>query len=188
MSKKLPALVLLSLLGAAEAGAQSHLLFLELQGVAGYSTARKRTIFYSLSREDVMQKPGLGLRLCSQGFRQGPGTSGPSPSRPDWPMTRRGRQGPIPALQRLLDTRQVLPTSGRGTAAPAFGLSSILDSHALLLPTLAMTGYGFDRDWGVGLSKDLAWGNAAASLTAGSGCRSASRGIILQPPVSQKGF
>ena len=38
-----------------------------------------------------------------------------------------------------------------GHSRPALGLSSVLDSHALLLPTLAMTGYGFDRDWGVGI-------------------------------------
>jgi hypothetical protein len=32
-----------------------------------------------------------------------------------------------------------------------------------------MLGYGFDRDWGVGLLRDLAWGDVSASLTTGSG-------------------
>ncbi|HPW18669.1 MAG TPA: hypothetical protein PLP83_09865, partial [Candidatus Aminicenantes bacterium] len=47
--------------------------------------------------------------------------------------------------------------------------SSVLDSHALLLPAPAMLGFGFDRDWGAGADRDTAWGGAAASLTAGSG-------------------
>jgi hypothetical protein len=57
-----------------------------------------------------------------------------------------------------------------GHNRPALGLSSYLDSHALLLPTLAMLGYaGYDRDWGVGAYRDFAWGNAALSVTTASG-------------------
>jgi hypothetical protein len=32
-----------------------------------------------------------------------------------------------------------------------------------------MMGTGFDRDWGVGLQRDFPWGDAAVSLTTGSG-------------------
>jgi hypothetical protein len=32
-----------------------------------------------------------------------------------------------------------------------------------------MQGFGFDRDWGAGVYHDFPWGNAAASLTAGTG-------------------
>ena len=55
-----------------------------------------------------------------------------------------------------------------GHNRPAFGLSSYLDSHGHLLWTLGMR-YGYDRDWGVGTSKDLEWGDIAASVTTGSG-------------------
>jgi hypothetical protein len=52
---------------------------------------------------------------------------------------------------------------------PKFGLSAVLDNHGALLQSLAMMGFGFDRDWGVGLDKDFAGGSAGLSLTAGSG-------------------
>jgi hypothetical protein len=169
MFKKLPALVLLAFLGAAEAGAWSHLFFLEIQGVAGYSSARRRTIFYSLSREDVMQKPGLGfdyiLRLSGK-------------SRDIGTLAFQARMAydaeEVGNVQFQLYNASFRYKAGfgdiwAGHSRPALGLSSSLDSHALLLPTLAMTGYGFDRDWGLGMSRDFAWGTTAASLTAGSG-------------------
>jgi hypothetical protein len=56
-----------------------------------------------------------------------------------------------------------------GHNRPAFGLGSYLDSHALLLRTLAIQGFGYDRDWGVGLSRDFSWGDIAATVTTGSG-------------------
>jgi hypothetical protein len=56
-----------------------------------------------------------------------------------------------------------------GHNRPAFGLSAYLDSHALLLRTLAIQGFGYDRDWGGGIYKDFSWGDVAASFTTGSG-------------------
>ena len=50
-----------------------------------------------------------------------------------------------------------------GHNRPAFGLSSYFDSHGLLLRTLAIQGFGYDRDWGVGMYKDFSWGDIAAS-------------------------
>jgi hypothetical protein len=51
----------------------------------------------------------------------------------------------------------------------AFGLASYLDSHALLLQPLAMYGYGYDRDWGVGAARDFEWGSVSFSYSTGSG-------------------
>ena len=56
-----------------------------------------------------------------------------------------------------------------GHNRPAFGLSSYFDSHGLLLRTLAIQGFGYDRDWGIGLYKDFSWGDISASATTGSG-------------------
>ena len=50
-----------------------------------------------------------------------------------------------------------------GHNRPAFGLGSYFDSHGLLLRTLAIQGFGYDRDWGGGLYKDFSWGDIAAS-------------------------
>jgi len=49
------------LITTSAARAQGRLLYLEAQGIAGYSSAEKRMIFYSMRREDAMQKPGLGF-------------------------------------------------------------------------------------------------------------------------------
>ncbi len=56
-----------------------------------------------------------------------------------------------------------------GHNRPAFGLGSYFDSHALLLRTLAIQGFGYDRDWGVGATRDFSWGDISASATTGSG-------------------
>jgi hypothetical protein len=74
-----------------------------------------------------------------------------------------------------------------GHNRPALGLSSVLDGHALLLPAPAMLGYGFDRDWGVGLERDFGWGSAAASLTAGSGMPLYFKGNFLAAARVAKG-
>lgn len=56
-----------------------------------------------------------------------------------------------------------------GHNRPAFGLSSYFDSHGLLLRTLAIQGFGYDRDWGAGLYRDFGWGDVSASVTTGTG-------------------
>ncbi len=56
-----------------------------------------------------------------------------------------------------------------GHNRPAFGLSSYFDSHGLILRTLAIQGFGYDRDWGAGLYRDFSWGDVSASVTTGTG-------------------
>ncbi|HVP91679.1 MAG TPA: hypothetical protein VMS75_10750 [Terriglobales bacterium] len=171
--RRAAALLAAILLGTAAASgaafAQTTLLYLELQGVAAYSTAAEAVQTYSQTPEDVMQKPSLGFDLVRR-------------------FSGRTRDIGVLAVQARLaytqDLRhplqlQVYNASFRlkagfadlwaGHDRPALGLDAELDSHALLLPGPAMRGFGFDRDWGVGLRRDFAWGNAAASLTAGSG-------------------
>jgi hypothetical protein len=61
----------------------------------------------------------------------------------------------------------------------AAGLESYFDTHGALLQTLPMYGYGFDRDWGAGASRDFSWGGAAVSLTSGSGMRLSAPGTYV---------
>jgi hypothetical protein len=169
MSKRPPAALVLALVCAAGASAQSHLLYFELQGVAGYSTAEKKAIYHSLSADDIMQKTSLGfdyvLKLSGK-------------SRDIGTLAVQARLAYDPAAARTVEF-QIYNAYMKfkagfadlwvGHNRPALGISYALDIHALLLPTLVMTGFGFDRDWGAGLSRDLSWGNAAFSLTTGSG-------------------
>jgi len=160
------------LLAGALAGglrAQSTLFYLELQAVGAMSTVSGRAQWFSLTPEDVMQKPSLGFDLVQR-------------------LSSRTRDVGVVAVQaRLaydqdgdhtlqpqlfnatfrLKTRPVNVWVGH--SRPAMGLASVLDNHALLLPDPTMFGFGFDRDWGIGIDRDFSWGGAAASLTAGSG-------------------
>ena len=52
-------LLLLFLTGIAQAS--DHLLYFEAQGIAGYSSAIDRTIYYSMNPDAEMQKPSLGF-------------------------------------------------------------------------------------------------------------------------------
>src|SRR5512145_3180177 len=60
MSRKVILSFILVLI-AATAEAADHLLYFEAQGIAGYSTAVKRAIFYSMNPDAEMQKPSLGF-------------------------------------------------------------------------------------------------------------------------------
>lgn len=151
------------------AHAQGSLFYIEAQAVGGYSSAARDAIYYSMSPEEVMQKPGVGF---------------------DWLQRLSGEKGdfgvigvqarlaynhePDRELQLQLYNAWFKYKAGFadlwiGHERPALGLSSYFDTHGLLLPTLAMMGWGFDRDWGAGFSRDLSWGNIAGSFTAGSG-------------------
>ncbi len=166
MSKRASLLLGLSLLASSVQGAES-LLYLESQGVGGYSSQGAKAIGYSLDPDDVMQKTSVGFdylqRLSSDDG--------------DWGVA---------ALQARLAydfTGQVQPQVYNayfkekfpwadiwvGHDRPAFGLSSFLDTHGTLLQTLAMEGLGLDRDWGAGFYKTYADGDIAFSLTTGSG-------------------
>ena len=149
--------------------AQSSLFYLELQAVGAYSSASDRFELFSLTAGDIMQKPGVGFDFVQR-------------------LSARSRDIGVLAVQARLVYDQegghklqpqlynaylrLKPRFANiwvGHDRPALGLSSVLDNHALILPDPAMLGYSFDRDWGLGLDKDFAWGGVAASLTAGSG-------------------
>lgn len=174
MFKRVLSLLALSLtFGANGALAASYLLYLEAQGVAGYSSQENKAIYYSMDPMDAMQKPGIGFDYI-QRFS---GETG------DW--------GSL-AIQGRLVYSQGFDADNGDEAQPQlynafftykagfadlwvghnripFGLGSYLDSHALLLQPLDMRGYGYDRDWGVGASHDFQWGDAALAVSTGSG-------------------
>jgi hypothetical protein len=169
MFKKLLLIVLLSGCLETASRAADFLLYLEAQGVGGYSSQERGVVYYSETREDVMQKPSLGV---------------------DYLQRFSGDSGDVAAL--ALQARLAYDLEGTDNAElqlynayfkykagwsdlwighnrPAMGLSSYFDSHGLLLNTLAMNQFGFDRDWGVGAYRDFDWGNISVSVTTGTG-------------------
>jgi hypothetical protein len=169
MKKPVFAVVVLALFSAAPLFAQGTLFYLELQAVAAYSTAAKAVQLYSQMPDEVMQKPGLGFDFVQR-------LSGKTR---DWGVlavqarVAYNQEGDdrfeAQVYNAYLRLKAGFADLWAGHNRPALGLDYALDSHALLFPAPAMMGYGFDRDWGVGLQRDFSWGNAAASLTTGSG-------------------
>jgi hypothetical protein len=171
---------------AASCHASNYLLYLEAQAVGGYSSQEKGDFWYSKTPEDTMQKPSVGfdyIRKLSGEF---------------------GDFGAVAIQARMAfdDKENVLEPQlynayikgkYRGTDIwlghnrPAPGLSSYFDGHGLLLNTLAMNGFGFDRDWGIGAYRDFSWGNAGISLTAGSGMPMYFKGNYLASARISKG-
>jgi hypothetical protein len=167
------AIALVLLLSASPAFGKSYLLYLEAQGVGGYDTDKDGPIYYSMNPLDVMQKPSVGFDFL-QRFSSETG---------DWGSF---------ALQMRLAYNEAYRATGEdefqvqlynaffkykagfadlwvGHSRIAFGMASYLDSHALLLQPLAMYGYGYDRDWGVGVTRDFEWGNLSVSYSTGTG-------------------
>ena len=158
---------------AGTASGTSYLFFLEAQAVGGYDSIAHETILYSMNRRDVMQKPGVGFDYLHR-------LSG---AKGDW--------GALAVQARIaynddhrragLDRYQVQLYNAffryKTRAADlwighnriAFGLGAYLDSHALLLQPLTMYGYGYDRDWGTGASRDFDWGTLSLTCTSGTG-------------------
>jgi len=169
MKRPAAALLLFSALGAAALHAQGTLFYLELQAVGAYSTADRKVELFSLAADDVMQKPSLGFDLV-QRVSGRTRDLGVLAVQARLAYDEEGEHKLEPQLYNAYFRLKTKPVNiWAGHNRPAWGISSVLDSHALLLPAPAMLGFGFDRDWGVGLDRDFSWGGAAASLTAGSG-------------------
>jgi len=175
------AIALLALLAFTAAGlrAQSTLFYLELQAVGAYSTAAREVQFFSLMPGDAMQKPSLGFDWV-QRFSGRSRDIGVLSVQARLAYDQEGEHKLEPQLYNAYFRLKTKPFDlWAGHSRPALGLASVLDSHALLLPAPPMLGFGFDRDWGIGIAKDTAWGGLAASLTAGSGMALRLKGNFL---------
>jgi hypothetical protein len=166
-------------LGAGTAHAD-HLLYFEAQGIAGYSSEVRRTIYYSQNADAEMQKPSVGFDYL-QRFSGESGDVATFALQSRLALTQQdvGEMGSREnshayelepqVYNAYLKTRTPLGHLWVGHNRPAFGLSSYFDSHGLILRTLAVQGFGYDRDWGTGFNRDFSWGDLAASVTTGSG-------------------
>ena len=159
------------LLCPAAALAGDSLLYFEGQAVGGYSSAREAAVWHSMSAAEPMQKSSAGFDLLRK-FSGGSGDLGTLAlqGRLAWDPDAPDRLEPQ-LYNAYYRSRTPYAYLWAGHARAAAGLESYFDTHGALLQTLPMYGYGFDRDWGLGASRDTAWGGAALSLTTGSGMR-----------------
>ena len=173
MSKIIAAAVLALLVSASPVFGKSYLLYLEAQGVGGYSTENDEATYYSMNPVDVMQKPSVGFDYL-QRFSSDTGDWGSFALQMRLAYNEAYRETGEDEFQVQLYNAFFKYKAGFadlwvGHSRIAFGLGSYLDSHALLLQPLAMYGYGFDRDWGVGATRDFDWGNVSFSYSTGTG-------------------
>jgi hypothetical protein len=150
--------------------AADHLLYFEAQGIAGYSSEVKKPIYYSMNPDAEMQKPGLGFDYI-QRLSGESGDFATLAVQGRLALTEDGNNYKLEPQLYNAYVKMKTPVAYMwvGHNRPAFGLSSYFDSHGLILRTLAIQGFGYDRDWGGGLYKDFSWGDISASVTTGSG-------------------
>lgn len=156
---------------APPAHGDSHLLYFEAQGIAGYSSRQDKAIYYSTDPDAEMQKPSIGFDY----LHRFSGQTG------DWGSF--GLQERVALSVYENGVKKVEPQTYNawfkaktkwcdiwlGHNRPALGLGSYFDSHPLLLRTLPIQGFGYDRDWGIGTYRDFSWGNLQLSATTGTG-------------------
>ena len=156
------------------ANAADSLFYFEAQGIAGYSTMDDGTggtdgmIYHSGHKHDTMQKNGVGFDYIKKfSGEYGDFGTGALQMRLVWDDA-----DDKPQLQVYNAWFRIKTAPGyvwAGHNRVPFGLTSWLDTHADLLQPLSMYGFGFDRDWGAGISRDFANGDFAAAVTMGSG-------------------
>lgn len=169
------------------AAAGQSLLFLEAQGVAGYSSMEKAGVWHSMSAAEPMQKSSLGFDWVRK-FSGEAGDAGTLAvqGRLAWDPDAPNRLEPQ-VYNAYYRFRAPFGYAWAGHNRPAAGLESYFDTHGALLQALPMYGYGFDRDWGLGASRDFAWGDAAVSLTSGTGMRPRGAGNYLASARASRG-
>jgi hypothetical protein len=177
--------ILVSAAGVAHA--QSSLLYFEAQAVAGYSSAAREAIYYSMGPLDVMQKPSVGFDWLAR-LSGGGGDFGVVGVQARLAYNHEpDREFQLQLYNAWFKYKAGFADLWIGHDRPAIGLSSYFDSHGLLLPTSAMMGWGFERDWGVGFSRDFEWGNLSGSFTTGSGMPLYFKGNALASARISKG-
>jgi hypothetical protein len=178
---------LMATLVAGPAKGADSLFYLEAQGVAGYSSESDSAIYYSHNPEDTMQKPSVGIDFLHR-FSADTGDFGAFALQYRLAWDEPGHQVEHQIYNAYFKYKASWSDFWLGHNRPAMGLSSYLDGHGLLLQTLPMNGFGFDRDWGIGSFKDFQWGNISFSLTNGAGMPARFNGNYLAAARISKGF
>ena len=154
--------------GVSAVNAADSLLYFEAQGIAGYSSMEDEMIYHSIHKHDAMQKNGIGFDYIKKfSGEYGDWGGGALQMRLVWDDADDKPQVQVYNAYFRLKTAPAYIWVGHNRFP--FGLSAYWDTHADLLQPLSMSGFGFERDWGVGISRDFADGDFAAAVTMGSG-------------------
>jgi hypothetical protein len=185
MSGRLSVFLAFILSSCAASGAQG-LFYLEAQSVAGYSSLENKSIYRSAGAHDAMQKNSVGFdyiqKIAGENKEFG---SFALQARLAYDEDESKLQPQV--YNAYFKVKSSFADVWAGHNRIAFGLASYWDTHADLLQPLAMYGFGYDRDWGGGVSKVLENGDIVASLTTGAGMPLRTYGNILAAGRVSKG-
>jgi hypothetical protein len=160
--------LLVPLLTAHALFAADSLFYLEAQGVIGYSSEDDKAIYRSGSPQDVMQLNSIGFDFLKK-FSGEAGDAGTLALQARLAYNAEDNKAEPQIYNAYLKAKTPLGDIWAGHDRVAFGLASFWDTHGDLLQPLPMYGFGYDRDWGMGLSKDFARGDIKAALSSGTG-------------------
>ncbi|GBR72741.1 hypothetical protein NO1_0237 [Candidatus Termititenax aidoneus] len=150
------------------AAAASSLFYTEIQGVAGYSSSEDKAVYRSGHAHDAMQLNSVGFDYL-QKFSGAQGDTGAAALQARAAYNADEAAAKLQIYNAYWKNKTPYGDIWLGHNRAAFGLASYWDTHGDLLQPLPMYGFGLDRDWGVGWSRDTAGGGWQAGLTTGSG-------------------
>ena len=166
--KRLLLVLLSAVFCAPAADASNSLLYFEAQGVAGYSSHEGGAVYHSGHKHDAMQKNGIGFDYIRKfSTEYGDFGTGALQMRLIWDNYHNKPQ--VQVYNAYFRVKTAPADIWVGHNRISFGLSSYWDTHAHLLQPLSMHGFGFEHDWGAGISRDFANGDFSAAVTTGSG-------------------
>ncbi|MDR3112190.1 MAG: hypothetical protein LBU55_03350 [Elusimicrobiota bacterium] len=148
--------------------ASSSLLFLEFQGIGGYSFSGQKFIYHSVHEDDVMQKNSAGFDFIKK-FSSDTSDILTLALQVRAAYEDVSKKVQLQIYNAYLKTKTSYVDIWAGHNRIAFGLESYWDTHGTLIQPLSMHGFGFDRDWGIGISKDTQKGNVQAALSLATG-------------------
>jgi len=158
----------LSLAALSPAFAADSLLYLEAQGVLGYSSEDNEVIYRSGGRMDAMQLNSFGFDLLKK-FSGESGDTGTFALQARAAYNAVKNEAELQVYNAYIKAKTPAGDVWAGHDRLAFGLESYWDTHGDLLQPLPMYGFGYDRDWGAGINKDFARGDIKAAVSSGTG-------------------
>jgi hypothetical protein len=146
----------------------SSLMLAEVQALAGYLRSQNKIIYHSGHAQEPMQKNAVGIDFVKK-FSSLTGDFLTAALQLRLAYDDNENKAQLQVYNAYLKAKISFGDVWAGHNRAAFGLESYWDTHGALLQSLPMYGSGYDRDWGLGFSKDTKNGGVSLSFTSASG-------------------
>ncbi|MDR2400157.1 MAG: hypothetical protein LBD73_00720 [Deferribacteraceae bacterium] len=159
----------LQAVAAVYAYASESLFFLEAQGIIGYSSLEDKIVYRSSENiYEPMQKNSVGFDYIRK-ISSDNGEFGTFALQTRLAYNADEDKPEYQIYNAFLKLKSSVADVWIGHNRTAFGLASYTDTHSELLMPLTAYGYGYERDWGLGLQRDFQSSDIRFSLTTATG-------------------